>query len=93
MKSFITTLQKIYGHKGAYRLSEITEAYNVFVKSQVSDVSFKSDLKEDKYYTINCPIHKWHDKLVRSTMKKNPSGLVPIYFGASIDWIHYSFLI
>lgn len=87
----------MYGIKGAYRTMEITEAYNTFVRSQVTDVKFKSDAKEalrkDNYHTINCPVHKWHGKLVRTTMKKNPSGLVPIYLGASIDWIHYTFLI
>jgi hypothetical protein len=93
MKSFIDTLQLMHGKKGAYRLIEIQTAYNEFIQKQIVKASVVANLTEQKYYTVSCPKHKWNGKLVRSSMTKNPAGLVPIYIGSNIDHIHYSFLI
>lgn len=93
MRTFLELLQKKYGTKAAYRTIEIVDAHNEWVKSQLCDVSFKTDIKKDKYFTISNPTHKWNGRLVKSTMNRNKNGLCLVYFGSQHDYIHHSFLI
>ena len=93
MKSYMDTLVKIFGDKQSYKKGQIQAAYNVFVQAQISDTTFRSDLKPDsKYFIINCPLHKWHSKRVWSTGKQNRDGWVLVHYGSSTDHVKPIFL-
>jgi hypothetical protein len=95
MVGFIATLQRIYGIKKQYPIDQIQSAYNCFCKKQIVDVNhtdftLKSELKKQGYFKVIQPNHKWENRMVRSAMKPNIDGMVLVYYGSQIDYIHKS---
>lgn len=92
MKDFLGTLQRMYGVKPDYKTHQIVEAYNAFCLNQVVEIKKTENLKQQGYYIVIEPNHKWHGRTVKSSMVENKDGMVTAYFGTQFKHFHKSML-
>ena len=92
MKDFLGTLQRMYGVKPYYKTHEIVEAHNAFCLNQVIEIKKTENLKEQGYYKVIEPNHKWEGRMVKSSMVQNKDGMVTAYFGTQSKHFHKSML-
>lgn len=96
MKSFLEILinENPRRSNGLYSITEIDQAFNKYIKQQLL---YRMDIIERRprklTFLLNDKNHRWYNQEVKSTLKKNPHGLVRIYKDNKNEYIHVKFLI